>query len=66
MPSLDTPVCSIQAKTFNKNAEKLSGVEINVVSMDLPFAQDRFCSTNDIKNLNTLSDFTKKEFGKAC
>ena len=65
VPSLDTPVCSIQAKTFNKNAAKLSDVEINVVSMDLPFAQDRFCNTNDIKNLNTLSDFTKKEFGKA-
>lgn len=65
VPSLDTPVCSIQAKTFNKNAANLSDVEVNVVSMDLPFAQERFCSTNEIKNLNTLSDFAKKEFGKA-
>ncbi len=65
VPSLDTPVCSIQAKTFNKNAASLSNVEVNVVSMDLPFAQERFCSTNEINNINTLSDFAKKEFGKA-
>ena len=65
VPSLDTPVCSLQAKTFNKNAANLNGVEINVIPMDLPFAQDRFCNTNGINNLNTLSDFAKKEFGKA-
>lgn len=65
VPSLDTPICSIQTKTFNKSAASLNDVEVNVISMDLPFAQDRFCSTNDIKNLNTLSDFTKKEFGKS-
>lgn len=64
VPSLDTPVCSIQAKTFNKSASILKNVEVNIVSVDLPFAQDRFCSTNDIKNLNTLSDFKNKEFGK--
>lgn len=64
VPSLDTEVCAIQAKTFNSKASQLPDVEVNVVSMDLPFAQGRFCTTADIKNLNTLSDFKSKEFGR--
>ncbi|RAX55208.1 lipid hydroperoxide peroxidase [Helicobacter sp. 16-1353] len=64
VPSLDTPVCALQAKTFNQKAANLPDVEISVVSMDLPFAQDKFCSTQGIKNINTLSDFKDKEFGK--
>lgn len=64
VPSLDTSVCALQAKTFNEKASKIPDVEVNVVSMDLPFAQDRFCATQNIKNINTLSDFKSKEFGK--
>lgn len=64
VPSLDTSVCALQAKTFNEKASQIPEVEVNVVSMDLPFAQDRFCSTQNINNINTLSDFKNKEFGK--
>lgn len=64
VPSLDTSVCALQAKTFNEKASQIPDVEVNVVSMDLPFAQDRFCATQNIKNINTLSDFKSKEFGK--
>lgn len=64
VPSLDTPVCAIQAKTFNQKASEHKDVEVFVVSMDLPFAQGRFCSTEGIENLQVLSDFNKKEFGE--
>ncbi len=64
VPSLDTGVCAIQAKTFNQKASSLSNATVYVVSIDLPFAQGRFCSTEGISNLKTLSDFRAKEFGK--
>lgn len=64
VPSLDTPVCAIQAKTFNKKATECAGVEVSLVSMDLPFAQGRFCATEGIEKLEVLSDFAKKEFGE--
>lgn len=64
VPSLDTPVCAIQAKTFNQKAAQNPDVEVFVVSVDLPFAQGRFCSTEGIENLQVLSDFSKKEFGE--
>lgn len=64
VPSLDTPVCALQAKTFNQEAASLPNVEVSVISMDLPFAQGRFCSTEGISNLKTLSDFRNKDFGK--
>ncbi len=65
VPSLDTPVCATQTRTFNSKAASMSNVEVSVVSMDLPFAQGRFCTTEGIKNLHTLSDFKSKEFGKS-
>ncbi len=43
VPSLDTPVCDLEAKRFNEEASKLGNVEVVVVSMDLPFAQKRWC-----------------------
>src|ERR1700736_4616183 len=55
VPSLDTPVCDAETRRFNEEASKLSGVEIIVISVDLPFAQGRFCQTAGIKNLKTLS-----------
>lgn len=63
VPSLDTPVCQIQTKHFNKEAASFPNVEVFVVSMDLPFAQGRFCSVEGIENVKALSDFRNKEFG---
>ncbi len=63
VPSLDTPVCQMQTKRFNTEAANLPNVEVFVVSMDLPFAQGRFCSVEGIKNVRAVSDFKSKEFG---
>ena len=65
VPSLDTPVCDAETRRFNEEAAKLPGVEVLVISMDLPFAQGRFCQTAGIKNLKTLSDHRDASFGKA-
>lgn len=63
-PSLDTPVCDLQVKEFNKKA---AGIDPDVVvigvSKDLPFAQARFCSVNEIKNEIVLSDYRFSSFG---
>ena len=65
MPSLDTPVCSTQTKTF---ADKLNAlgdkVEAYTISLDLPFAMKRFCTDNQIKNLTSLSDTHNHSFGE--
>jgi len=64
VPSLDTPVCDLQIKRFNDEASKVSGdVVIIFVSMDLPFAQKRFCQAYDIKNVKTFSDHKDAGFG---
>lgn len=66
VPSLDTGVCAIQTKTFN---EKLSamGDKINAVtvSLDLPFAMNRFCGAESITNLQVASDYQDRSFGNA-
>ena len=63
-PSLDTPVCDLQVKEFNKRATKFSSeIVVLAISKDLPFAQKRFCSENDIKNINVLSDYRFASFG---
>lgn len=63
-PSIDTPVCDLQVKEFNKRASKISDeVTVIGISKDLPFAQKRFCQTNDIKNLIVLSDYKTSSFG---
>lgn len=64
-PSIDTPVCALQATTFNEEATKLSDdVKIVTVTVDLPFAQERFCSVKGIENADIVSDYKYKEFGK--
>lgn len=63
VPSLDTPVCATEAREFNKKAAS-TNAEVIVVSMDLPFAMGRFCSTEGIDNLIVASDFVSKEFGE--
>jgi thioredoxin-dependent peroxiredoxin len=63
--SLDTPVCDLQVKEFNKRATAFSsGVAVIGISMDLPFAQKRFCQMNEIKNAVVLSDYRFSSFGK--
>src|SRR5262245_48381568 len=56
VPSLDTPVCEIQTKRFNQEAAKLKA-KVLTISLDLPFAQKRFCGANDIDGLMVLSDY---------
>lgn len=64
VPSLDTPVCDLEIKRFNDEASKLSkDLAIIFISMDLPFAQKRFCQANDIKIVKTLSDYRDADFG---
>lgn len=65
VPSLDTGVCATQTRNFNEKASSLTNTEVFVVSLDLPFAQGRFCSTEGIANVTALSDFRNKDFGKA-
>ncbi len=66
VPSLDTPVCAAQARRFNQEAAGLGpDVKVVVVSMDLPFAQKRFCATEGIANLETVSDHREAAFGQA-
>jgi thiol peroxidase len=62
--SLDTPVCDLQVKEFNKRAVGLSSDIVVVgISKDLPFAQKRFCQANEIKNVTVLSDYKYSSFG---
>lgn len=64
-PSLDTPVCDLQIKEFNKRALELAdSVVILGVSRDLPFAQTRFCTLNNIDKVTLLSDYQTGAFGK--
>ncbi|RXJ86106.1 thiol peroxidase [Arcobacter sp. CECT 8985] len=65
VPSLDTPVCAAETRKFNEEAARLSSVEISVVSMDLPFAMGRFCTTEGIENINVGSDFRNKDLAIA-
>ncbi|OGW80184.1 MAG: lipid hydroperoxide peroxidase [Omnitrophica bacterium RIFCSPLOWO2_12_FULL_44_17] len=66
VPSLDTPVCDQQTRRFNQEAAKLpENVAVLTISMDLPFAQGRFCSTAGIDKVKTLSDHRDASFGKA-
>lgn len=64
VPSLDTGVCSEQTRRFNEEADKLENVQVLTISMDLPFAQQRWCAANGIKNLDTLSDHRMANFGE--
>jgi thiol peroxidase len=65
VPSLDTPVCDAETRRFSEEAAKLPGVETIVISVDLPFAQGRFCQTAGIKNVKCLSDHRDISFGQA-
>ncbi|MCD6223915.1 MAG: thiol peroxidase [Deltaproteobacteria bacterium] len=66
VPSLDTPVCDMETRRFNEEAGKLgSDVAILTISMDLPFAQKRWCGTAGVDKVTTLSDHLSASFGEA-
>ncbi len=66
VPSLDTPVCDMETRRFNEEAGKLGAdVAILTISMDLPFAQKRWCGAAGVDRLTTLSDHRDAAFGKA-
>lgn len=64
-PSIDTSVCSLQARTFNEKATELGDdVVVVTITVDLPFAQERFCATEEIDNALIVSDYKNHEFGE--
>ncbi|MEA3227031.1 MAG: thiol peroxidase, partial [Planctomycetota bacterium] len=64
VPSLDTPVCDTEVRKFNEQASSLGDdVAVLAISMDLPFAQGRWCGAAGIENVQTLSDHRNAEFG---
>ena len=65
VPSLDTVTCAAETKKFNEAVNDLDICETTVVSMDLPFAASRFCSTEGIDNLTVVSDYINKDVSKA-
>ncbi len=64
VPSLDTPVCDAQTKRFNEEAGKLPDLSIYTVSMDLPFAQKRWCSAFGVDHIKMISDHRNGSFGE--
>jgi thiol peroxidase len=65
VPSLDTPVCDAQTKRFNEEAGKLPNVSIYTISMDLPFAQKRWCGAFGVDHVKMISDHRDGSFGQA-
>lgn len=65
VPSLDTGVCDAQTRRFNEEAANLGNVKVLTVSVDLPFAQKRWCGANGIESVQTLSDHRDLSFGEA-
>ncbi|HDZ90226.1 MAG: thiol peroxidase [Deltaproteobacteria bacterium] len=66
VPSLDTPVCDLEVRRFNKEAQDLGpDVALLVISMDLPFAQKRWCGAAGVESASTLSDHLRASFGEA-
>ena len=65
VPSLDTPVCDTETRRFNEEAAKLPDVEIITISMDLPFAQARWCGAAGIDKVKCYSDHRDASFAEA-
>ncbi|MEI7787792.1 MAG: thiol peroxidase [Chlorobiaceae bacterium] len=63
-PSLDTPVCAASVRHFNQAAASLDNTVVLCISADLPFAHSRFCETEGLKNVVSLSVFRSPEFGR--
>lgn len=65
VPSLDTDTCAAETRRFNEDVNNLDICETTVVSMDLPFASQRFCTTEGIENLTVVSDYINKDVSRA-
>ncbi len=65
IPSLDTPVCDAQTKRFEDEAAKFSDIKVYSVSMDLPFAQKRWCGSFGVSHIGMLSDHKSGSFGES-
>ena len=65
VPSVDTGVCAAQTRKFNEEAAGLENVKVLTISVDLPFAQNRYCATEGLENAVTLSDHRDLSFGQA-
>ncbi|CUH94907.1 hypothetical protein P22_0976 [Propionispora sp. 2/2-37] len=63
VPSVDTSVCDLQTRRFNEEAGSLDGVLVLSLSVDLPFALGKYCATNGIENVKTVSDHKELDFG---
>lgn len=63
-PSVDTGTCAQSIRTFNKKASELKNTKVLCISKDLPFAMARFCGTEGIENVESLSDYKTGRFGK--
>lgn len=64
IPSLDTNICDLEVVTFNEKVSELPHITVYTVSMDLPFAQARWCANKGIKNVIALSDYKDRTFGQ--
>lgn len=64
VPSLDTPVCDMQTKKFNDEAGKLPNIGFYTISVDLPFAQNRWCNSFGVDNVKMISDHKFASFGE--
>ena len=62
VPSLDTPTCATSARKFNEEASRLENTVVLVISADLPFAMKRFCETEGLSNVISLSTMRGREF----
>ena len=62
-PSIDTQTCAVSVRKFSQFAADLKNTLVLCVSKDLPFAQNRFCEAEGIKNVHMLSDFKTGQFG---
>ncbi len=63
-PSLDTPVCATSVRTFNAQAQKAANTVVLCISLDLPFAHNRFCTTEGLENVVSLSELRERKFGE--
>ena len=64
-PSLDTPICAASVRRFNKDASQLANTVVLCISKDLPFAQKRFCTTEGLNDVISLSTFNDSSFDEA-
>lgn len=65
VPSVDTGVCDAQTRRFNEDASQAGDVQVLTISVDLPFAQKRWCAASGLDNVQVLSDHRDLSFGKA-